>query len=87
VNSPAAKPWPIVAAEIERNVLHGDRYIIEGLDKVQPNAKVCIDVQADRFCSFLFHAFKESNNGWGCPAEEAGRRFRISRGKHEASIL
>jgi purine nucleosidase len=35
--------------EIERNVLHGDRYIIEGLDKVQPNAKVCIDVQADRF--------------------------------------
>jgi len=35
--------------EIERNVPHGDRYIIEGLDKVQPNAKVCIDVQADRF--------------------------------------
>ena len=35
--------------EIERNVLHGDRYIIEGIDKVQPNAKVCIDVQADRF--------------------------------------
>jgi inosine-uridine nucleoside N-ribohydrolase len=35
--------------EIERNVLHGDRYIIEGLDKVEPNAKVCIDVQADRF--------------------------------------
>jgi purine nucleosidase len=35
--------------EVERNVLHGDRYIIEGVDKVQPNAKVCIDVQADRF--------------------------------------
>jgi purine nucleosidase len=35
--------------EIERNVLHGDRYIIEGLDKVEPNAKVCIEVQADRF--------------------------------------
>jgi inosine-uridine nucleoside N-ribohydrolase len=35
--------------EIERNVLHGDRYIIEGLDKVQPNAKVCIEVQADKF--------------------------------------
>jgi purine nucleosidase len=35
--------------EIERNVLHGDRYIIEGIDKVQPNAKVCIEVQADRF--------------------------------------
>jgi len=35
--------------EIERNVLHGDRYIIEGIDKVQPNARVCIEVQADRF--------------------------------------
>ena len=35
--------------EIERNVLHGDRYIIEGIDKVQPNAKVCIEVQSDRF--------------------------------------
>jgi inosine-uridine nucleoside N-ribohydrolase len=35
--------------EIERNVLHGDRYIIEGLDKVTPNAKVCIEVQADKF--------------------------------------
>jgi inosine-uridine nucleoside N-ribohydrolase len=34
---------------IERNVLHGDRYIIEGLDKVEPNAKVCTEVQADRF--------------------------------------
>ena len=33
----------------ERNVLHGDRYIIEALDKVEPNAKVCVDVQADRF--------------------------------------
>jgi inosine-uridine nucleoside N-ribohydrolase len=35
--------------EIERNVLHGDRYIIEGLDKVEPNAKVCVEVDADRF--------------------------------------
>jgi purine nucleosidase len=34
---------------VERNVLHGDRYIIEGLDKVEPNAKVCVDVDADRF--------------------------------------
>ena len=33
----------------EKNVLHGDRYIIEGLEKVEPNAKVCTDVQADRF--------------------------------------
>jgi purine nucleosidase len=35
--------------EVERNVLHGDRYIIQGLDKVPPNAKVCVDVDADRF--------------------------------------
>jgi purine nucleosidase len=34
---------------VERNVLHGDRYIIEGIDKVEPNAKVCVDVDADRF--------------------------------------
>ncbi len=34
---------------IERNVLHGDRYVIEGADKVAPNAKVCVDVDADRF--------------------------------------
>jgi purine nucleosidase len=39
--------------EIERNVLHhfpdGDRYVIEGVDKVTPNARVCVDVQADKF--------------------------------------
>ncbi|MGA2813413.1 MAG: nucleoside hydrolase [Candidatus Acidiferrum sp.] len=39
--------------EIERNVLRhfpeGDRYVIEGLDKVAPNARVCIDVQAEKF--------------------------------------
>lgn len=33
----------------ERNVLHGDHYVIEGLDQVTPNAKVCIDVDAERF--------------------------------------
>jgi inosine-uridine nucleoside N-ribohydrolase len=35
--------------EIERNVLHGDHYVIEELDKVTPNAKVCTEVDADRF--------------------------------------
>ena len=39
--------------EFERNVLRhfpeGDRYVIEGVDQVVPNAKVCVDVQADRF--------------------------------------
>ena len=38
---------------IERNVLHhfpdGDRYVIEGLDKVDANVKVCTDVNAERF--------------------------------------
>ncbi len=34
---------------VERNVLHGDRYVIEGADKVEPNAKVCTDVEAERF--------------------------------------
>src|SRR4030081_206966 len=35
--------------EIEHNVSHGDRYIIEGVDKVEPNARVCVEVQAERF--------------------------------------
>ncbi|MGB0034065.1 MAG: nucleoside hydrolase [Candidatus Acidiferrales bacterium] len=34
---------------VERNVLHGDRYIIEGVDQVQPNALVCTGVDAERF--------------------------------------
>ena len=46
---PAEKRWPIVDGAVERNVLHGDRYVIEGVDKVTPNAKVCVDVDADRF--------------------------------------
>jgi inosine-uridine nucleoside N-ribohydrolase len=35
--------------EVERSFLRGDRYVIEGVDKVTPNAKVCVDVDADRF--------------------------------------
>jgi inosine-uridine nucleoside N-ribohydrolase len=34
---------------VERNVLHGDHYAIEGVDKVAPNAKVCTEVDAARF--------------------------------------
>ena len=34
---------------IERNVLNGDHCVIEGIDKVNPNTKVCVDVDADRF--------------------------------------
>jgi len=43
---------------VERNVLHGDRYIIEGLDRVQPNAKVCVDVKADRFLEMFVSRIK-----------------------------
>jgi purine nucleosidase len=35
--------------DVEHNVLHGDRYVIEGVEKVAPNVKVCVDVYADRF--------------------------------------
>jgi purine nucleosidase len=34
---------------VERNVLRGDHYVIEGVDKISPNAKVCVEVDADRF--------------------------------------
>ena len=34
---------------VERNVLRGDHYIVEGVDQVAPNAKVCVEVEADRF--------------------------------------
>ena len=30
-------------------VPHDDRLCIEGVDKVTPNAKVCVDVEAERF--------------------------------------
>jgi inosine-uridine nucleoside N-ribohydrolase len=43
---------------VERNVLHGDRYIIEGLDKVEPNAKVCVDVDADRFLQLFVYRIR-----------------------------
>ena len=34
---------------VERNVLRGDRYVIEGVDKALPNAKVCTEVDPERF--------------------------------------
>lgn len=43
---------------VERNVLHGDRYVIEGIDKVAPNAKVCVDVDADRFLQLFVSRIK-----------------------------
>jgi inosine-uridine nucleoside N-ribohydrolase len=38
---------------VERNVLHGDRYVIEGVDHVEPNAQVCTGVDAERFLQML----------------------------------
>jgi inosine-uridine nucleoside N-ribohydrolase len=43
---------------VERNVLHGDHYVIEAVDKVTPNAKVCVDVDADRFLQLLVSRIK-----------------------------
>jgi purine nucleosidase len=43
---------------VERNVLHGDRYVIEGVDTVTPNAKVCIDVDSDRFLQLFVSRIK-----------------------------
>jgi purine nucleosidase len=34
---------------VERNVLQGDRFVIEGVDTVQPNARVCVAVDAETF--------------------------------------
>ncbi len=34
---------------IEHNVLHGDRYVIEGMDKVNANVQVGTSIDADRF--------------------------------------
>jgi inosine-uridine nucleoside N-ribohydrolase len=43
---------------VEHNVLHGDHYVIESVDKVTPNALVCVDVQAQRFLDLLVSRFK-----------------------------
>jgi len=43
---------------VERNVLHGNRYVIEGVDKVTPNAKVCINVDAERFLALYVSRIK-----------------------------
>jgi len=38
---------------VERNVLHGDHYVIEGVDHVQPNVQVCTGVDAERFIQMV----------------------------------
>ena len=46
---------------VERNVLHGDHYVIEGVDKVAPNAKVGSTSTLTGSCSSLFPELKASN--------------------------
>jgi inosine-uridine nucleoside N-ribohydrolase len=43
---------------VERNVLHGDRYMIEGLDSVKPNAKVAVASDSDKFLNLLVSRIK-----------------------------
>jgi len=42
----------------ENNVLHGDHYEIEGLIKLNPNARVCTDSDADRFLNLFVSRIK-----------------------------
>ena len=65
---------------IERNVLHGDHYVIEGADKVAPNAKVCADVEADRFLQLFVSRIKGKYGSLGnpmpqCPEIPDRRKF------------
>jgi inosine-uridine nucleoside N-ribohydrolase len=41
------------AGFVERNVLHGDHYMIEAVDKVAPNVQVCVEVDAGRFLQLI----------------------------------
>jgi inosine-uridine nucleoside N-ribohydrolase len=43
---------------VERNVLHGDRYWIEGIDQLQPNAKVSVSSDAERFLKMFVSRIK-----------------------------
>jgi len=38
---------------VEHNELQGDRYVMTGVDKVEPNAWVAVEVEAERFMSFF----------------------------------
>ena len=42
----------------ERNVLHGDHYVIEGLDPLKPNARVCLASDAQRFLQLFISRIK-----------------------------
>ena len=38
---------------VEHNELQGDRYVMTGIDRVEPNAQVAVEVDAERFMSFF----------------------------------
>jgi purine nucleosidase len=42
----------------EKNVLHGDHYVIEALESVQPNAKVALASDADKFLKMFISRIK-----------------------------
>jgi inosine-uridine nucleoside N-ribohydrolase len=42
----------------QKNVLHGDHYVIEGLEPVQPNAKVCVSSDAEKFLKMFVSRIK-----------------------------
>jgi len=42
----------------ENNVLHGDHYEIDGVVELQPNAKVCVASDADRFLQLFVSRIK-----------------------------
>jgi len=44
--------------ENEKNVLHGDHYEIEGYDVLQPNARVCLSSDAERFLAMFIGRIK-----------------------------
>jgi inosine-uridine nucleoside N-ribohydrolase len=43
---------------VERNVPHGDHYWIEGIDSVEPNAKICVASDADKFLKMFVSRIK-----------------------------
>jgi inosine-uridine nucleoside N-ribohydrolase len=38
---------------VERNELRGDRYVMVGIDKLEPNSKVAVEVEAERFLTLF----------------------------------
>ena len=38
---------------VEHNELRGDRWVMTGIDRVEPNAHVGVEVDAERFLSFF----------------------------------